>query len=65
MKSIDKELVGLCALIALIAALGVIAVVLVFTGMRVEACSPTVLATAYCSLSGLFWGTLLIFNLHE
>ena len=65
MKSVDNELVGLCGLIALVAALGVVAVVLVFTGMRIETCSHTVLAASYCSLSGIFWGTLLIFNLGE
>lgn len=65
MKTIDKEMIGICGLIALIAALGVVSGVLVFTGTTIETCNHTFLAASYCSLSGIIWGILLIFNIQK
>lgn len=63
MRVIDKEMVWVCAVVAVIGALGIVAFGLVFLGKTIEMCNTTVLAATYCSLCGVLWGLLLIFNL--
>lgn len=65
MKVMDKELILICALMAVVGALGIVALILVFFGRTIDACNPTILAASYCGLCGILWGVLLIFNLEK
>lgn len=65
MRAIDKEMILICAMMAIVGALGIVAVVLVFAGRTIESCNAAVLAGAFCGLSGLLWGILLVFNLEK
>lgn len=65
MKIIDKEMILICAMMAIVGALGIVASVLVFAGKTIETCNTTILAASFCGLSGLIWGVLLIYNLER
>lgn len=62
MRTVDMETVLLCALIAAAGAFGVMAGAAAFAGVSFAECNGTVLAGCGCTLGGLFWGILLIFN---
>lgn len=62
MRRIDIETVMLCALAAIIGAFGVVAGIAAFAGIRFQECNSAVLAGSGCTLGGIIWGILLIFN---
>lgn len=62
MRRIDMETVMLCALVAVIGAFGVVAGIAAFAGIKFQECNSAVLAGSGCTLGGLIWGILLIFN---
>lgn len=62
MRRIDMETVMLCALIAVIGAFGLVAGGAAFAGISFQECNSAVLVGSGCTLGGLFWGILLIFN---
>lgn len=62
MKTVDMETVLLCALIAAAGAFGMIAGAAAFVGIRFQECNAAVLVGTGCTLGGVLWGILLIFN---
>ncbi len=62
MKRVDMETVALCALVAVIGAFGIVAGTAAFMGIRFQECNAAALAGIGCTLGGILWGTLLIFN---
>lgn len=62
MKTVDMETILLCALIAVVGAFGLLAGAAAFAGIRFQECNAALLAGIGCTLGGVFWGILLIFN---
>lgn len=62
MKTVDMETVLLCALIAVVGAFGIVAGAAAFAGIRFQECNAAVLTGIGCTLGGVLWGILLIFN---
>ena len=62
MRRIDMETVLICAGMAVIGAFGIMAGAAAFAGVRFQECNSALLAGSGCTLGGLFWGILLIFN---
>ena len=67
MKTVDMELILLCALMAAIGAFGLVTgVVLLFVGLLVgiqfQECNAALLTGIVCGLWGILWGSLLIQN---
>ena len=64
-NAIDMELVLLCALMAVVATFGLITGVAALLDVRLQECDAAVVVGIGCTLSGLFWGILLIANCHK
>lgn len=62
MKKIDMETILLCAIMAVVGAFGIVAGAAAFAGVRFCECNAALLAGGGCSLGGILWGILLIFN---
>lgn len=62
-KTIDKETIFICALMAIAGALGIVVGILAFLGWTIENCDGALLASFIFGVSGILWGILLIFNL--
>lgn len=62
MKHVDMETVALCALIAAVGAFGMVAGAAAFLGIRFQECNAALLTGIGCTLAGILWGSLLIFN---
>lgn len=62
MKTIDMELVLVCAVMAAAAAFGLMTGVAAFLGVRLQECDTAVVVGIGCTLGGLLWGILLIAN---
>lgn len=62
MKAVDMETVLLCGLIAVVAAFGCVVWFAAMTGTQFGDWNGAVLTGIGCSLAGIFWGILLIFN---
>lgn len=62
MRRVDMETVALCALIAVIGAFGIVAGTAAFMGIRFQECNVAALTGIGCTLGGILWGSLLIFN---
>lgn len=62
MKTLDMETIMVCAVMALAGALGIVAGAAAFAGIRFQECNAAVLIGIGCTLWGVIWGTLLIFN---
>ena len=58
MKTVDMELILLCALIAAIGAFGLVTGVVLLFGIQFQECN----AAMVCGLWGILWGSLLIQN---
>lgn len=62
MKRIDMETILLCAVMAVAGAFGIVAGGAAFAGVRFGECNAALLAGGGCTLWGILWGVLLIFN---
>ncbi len=62
MKTVDMELILLCALMAVIGAFGLVTGVVLLLGIRFQECNAALLTGAVCGLWGILWGSLLIQN---
>ena len=62
MRKIDVETVIICAVMAMAGAVGLVAGVAAFVGIRFQECDRTVLTGICLILVGILWGILLIFN---
>ncbi len=47
---------------ALSAALGIVAGIVVFLGLRISECNAALLSGSYFAISGIIWGILLLMN---
>ena len=61
-KRIDMEVIMICALMAVVGTLGIIMGTAAFIGIRFQECNGTVVFGTGCTLWGILWGILLIFN---
>lgn len=61
-KRIDMEVIMICALMAVVGTLGIVMGTAAFMGIRFQECNGTVVIGTGCTLWGLLWGILLIFN---
>ena len=61
-KRIDMEVIMICAVMAIVGALGIVMGTAAFMGIRFQECTGTVVLGTGCTLWGLLWGILLIFN---
>ena len=62
MKTVDMELILLCALIAAIGAFGLVTGVVLLFGIQFQECNAALLTGIVCGLLGILWGSLLIQN---
>lgn len=62
MKTIDMELVLVCAVMAVAATFGLMTGAAAFLGVRLQECDTTAVVGIGCTLGGLLWGILLIAN---
>lgn len=62
MRRVDMETVLICAMIAIVGAFGVVTGIAAFAGVRFQECDAAMLAGGGCTLGGVLWGILLIFN---
>ena len=62
MKRIDMETVVLCAIIAIVGVIGVLAGGAAFAGVRFQDLDAVWLTGSGCTLAGVLWGILLMFN---
>ncbi len=62
MKTLDVEMVLICAVTAVFEALGLVAGAAAFVGIRFQECDAAALTAICFGLGGLFWVVLLIFN---
>lgn len=62
MRRVDMETIILCAIIAIAGAFGVLAGGAAFLGVRFQDLNSVWLTGGGCTLGGLLWGILLIFN---
>lgn len=62
MKRVDMEMVLLCAVMAIIGAFGIVAGIAAFMGVSFWECNVTLLVGGGCTIGGILWGSLLIFN---
>lgn len=62
MRRVDMETVILCAIIAIVGVIGVLAGGAAFAGVRFQDLDAVWLTGAGCTLGGVLWGILLIFN---
>lgn len=62
MKTVDMELILLCALIAAIGAFGLVTGVVLLFGIQFQECNAVLLTGIVCGLCGILWGSLLIQN---
>lgn len=60
MKTVDMELILLCALIAAIGAFGLVTGVVLLFGIQFQECNAVLLTGIVCGLWGILWGSLLI-----
>ena len=61
-KTIDMEVIMICALMAVVGTLGIVMGTAAFMGIRFQECNGTAVIGTGCTLWGLLWGILLIFN---
>ena len=61
-KRIDREMVIVCAVVAMLAALGIVFGVIVFFGWDLQECNSTLLVSGFSVLTGSIWGILLCRN---
>lgn len=62
MKTVDMEMIVVCAVMAAAGALGILAGIAAFAGIRFQECSTALLIGTGGILWGVIWGVLLIFN---
>lgn len=62
MSRVDMETVLICAVIAIVGAFGAVAGLVTFAGVRFQECNAALLTGGGCTLGGVLWGILLIFN---
>lgn len=62
MERFDMETILLCAIMAVVGAFGIVAGGAAFAGVRFQECNAVLLAGGGCTLGGILWGILLIFN---
>ena len=62
MKRIDIETILICAVMALVGAVGLVIGVAAFVGIRFQECNGSILIGICVGLVGIIWGILLIFN---
>ena len=62
MKTVDMELILLCALMAAIGAFGLVTGVVLLFGIQFQECNAALLTGIVCGLWGILWGSLLIQN---
>lgn len=62
MKTVDMETIMVCAIMAAAGAFGIMAGIAAFAGIRFQECNAVVLTGIGCTLWGMIWGVLLIFN---
>lgn len=62
MRRLDAETIMICAVMAIAGAVGLVAGVAAFAGIRFQECDGAVLAGICLVLGGIMWGILLIFN---
>lgn len=62
MNRVDMETVLICALIAVVGAFGAVTGIVAFAGVRFQECNAALVAGGGCTLGGVLWGILLIFN---
>lgn len=61
-KRIDMEVIMVCAVMAMAGAIGIVIGTAAFMGIHFQECNGTVVIGTGCTLWGLIWGILLIFN---
>lgn len=59
---LDKETIVVCAIIAMLAALGIVFAVIIFFGWDLTQCDSTLLVSVFSVLAGSIWGILLCRN---
>lgn len=61
-RRIDREMIIVCAVVAILSAIGIIFAVILFFGWDVTECNSTVLVSLFSVLTGSIWGILLCRN---
>lgn len=64
-KKIDMETIIICAVMAMVGAVGLVAGVAAFIGIQFHECDRKVLTGVCLGLVGILWGILLIFNRNQ
>ena len=62
MKTVDMELILLCARMAASGAFGLVTGVVLLFGIQCQECNAALLTGIVCGLWGILWGSLLIQN---
>ena len=65
MRRIDIETVLICAVMAMVGAVGLVAGTAAFFGIRFRECNGAILIGICVGLVGIIWGILLIFNRNQ
>lgn len=61
-RRIDREMIIVCAVVAILSAIGIIFAVVLFLGWDVTECNSTMLVSLFSVLTGSIWGILLCRN---
>lgn len=62
MRTIDMQVVLLCAVMAVAATFGFMTGAAAFLDVRLQECDPAAVVGIGCTVGGLLWGILLIAN---